>query len=195
MLQLLYVSTLPIVDLQRQTSREVVGNYRILLVRDRVEEYLKHAPGLPPWHSIQLTQLVCRRLLGGLYSLPFPAVFNINSRGDTGWQGHPSFPFHHSFSSFASRMLCLIVYKQLLGFKKLQVFCLLLTVLYFVHTTRDKAKKCIKKIPCVCWLPRNGFTVDPENSWSDDEVWCFTSNSCDDLLMITVSSAHCQGSI
>lgn len=61
----------------------------------------------------------------------------------------------------------------------LQVFWLLLTGLFFVHAPLDKAKKCIKKISCWCWLPCNGFTGDPESSW--DQV-----RKCDASLPMAV---------
>lgn len=74
MLQLLRVSTLPTADIQRQANREVVGNYRILLVRDRVEEYLKHVPGfLPgtqyPARSAGVQKIAGRRLFPSLLCL------------------------------------------------------------------------------------------------------------------------------
>lgn len=59
MLQLLRVSASPTVDIQGQASREVAGNYRILLVRDRVQEYSNMPPDFPQdvvssslsWHA------------------------------------------------------------------------------------------------------------------------------------------------
>lgn len=69
MLQPLCLPTIPTIDIQQQATREVARNYRILLVRDRVEEYLKHTPRHPEGHSIQLTQLVCRIFLVGFYAL------------------------------------------------------------------------------------------------------------------------------
>lgn len=137
--------------------------------------------------SIQFTQLMCRRLLVGLYSLPCHVSHDL--RKVTGWQGHTSFLFHPSFASFDSRMPCLMVPKQLLGFKRLQVFSLLSTALYFVLNTRQGKKKSIKEFTCCCC---NGFTVDSGNSY--DQVLKPDASFPRAVMILSFLnfSAHCQ---
>lgn len=136
------LSTLPKADIQRQASREVVGNNRSLLVGDRVEEYFKHAPGL--FQDAVFCLLSWQAEVCWLSFIPFLSLFNIDLRGNTGWQGHLQFLLHYPFISFPSSFLFPMMSKQFLGFQKLQQYSLLAMTLYFVHIREDK--NCIKKM-------------------------------------------------